>query len=144
MIMTVHNYRPRQFHRTLNGENPSRGHRDMGSASLAAAHQPAARTVMTIPLQPRGLRGKKAKKLNTKYMYRKNKQSTKQKNNKVQEPMKINEVICNDCYLLFSIPLSCKQWTIVSTSITLLVLNVQLGKRHQSNKCPTKHQVFNP
>ena len=41
MTMTVHNYRPRQFHRTLNGENPSRGYRDMGSASLAAA-RPAA------------------------------------------------------------------------------------------------------
>ena len=32
MTMTVHNYRPRQFHRTSNGENPSRGYRDMGSA----------------------------------------------------------------------------------------------------------------
>ena len=38
MTMTVHNYRPRQFHRTSNGENPSSGYRDMGSASLAAAH----------------------------------------------------------------------------------------------------------
>ena len=37
MTMTVHNYRPRQFHRTSNGENPSSGYRDMGSASLAAA-----------------------------------------------------------------------------------------------------------
>ena len=62
IIMTVHNYRPRQFHRTSNGENPSRGYRDMGSASLAAARPPArlpARTVTTIPLQPKGLRGKK-------------------------------------------------------------------------------------
>ena len=42
MTMTVHNYRPRQFHRTSNGENPSSGYRDMGSASLAAA-RPAAR-----------------------------------------------------------------------------------------------------
>ena len=42
MNMTVHNYRPRQFHRTSNGENPSSGYRDMGSASLAAA-RPAAR-----------------------------------------------------------------------------------------------------
>ena len=57
MTMTVHNYRPRHFHRTSNGENPSRGYRDMGSASLAAARPPA-RTVMTIPLQPGGLRGK--------------------------------------------------------------------------------------
>ena len=57
MSMTVHNYRPRQFHRTSNGENPSSGYRDMGSASLAAARPPA-RTVTTIPLQPGGLRGK--------------------------------------------------------------------------------------
>ena len=45
MTMTVHTYRPRQFHRTSNGENPSSGYRDMGSASLAAArpatHSPA-------------------------------------------------------------------------------------------------------
>ena len=41
MTMTVHTYRPRQFHRTSNGENPSSGYRDMGSASLAAARQPA-------------------------------------------------------------------------------------------------------
>ena len=58
MSMTVHNYRPRQFHRTSNGENPSSGYRDMGSASLAAARPPA-RTVTTIPLQPGGLRGNK-------------------------------------------------------------------------------------
>ena len=63
--MTVHNYRPRQFHRTSIGENPSSGYRDMGSASLAAAcpaarspTRPPARTVTTIPLQPGGLRGK--------------------------------------------------------------------------------------
>ena len=62
MTMTVHNYRPRQFHRTSNVENPSRGYRDMGSASLAAARpaaRPPAQTVTTIPLQPGGLRGKK-------------------------------------------------------------------------------------
>ena len=41
MTMTVHNYRPRQFYRTSNGENPSSGYRDMGSASLAAARPPA-------------------------------------------------------------------------------------------------------
>ena len=35
-ILSIHNYRPRQFHRTLNHENPSSGYRDMGSASLAA------------------------------------------------------------------------------------------------------------
>ena len=69
ITMTVHNYRPRQFHRTSNGENPSSGYRDMGSASLAAARpaarpptrppaRPPARTVTTIPLQPEGLRGK--------------------------------------------------------------------------------------
>ena len=40
MTMTVHTYRPRQFHRTSNGENPSSGYRDMGSASLAAAWPP--------------------------------------------------------------------------------------------------------
>ena len=57
IIMTVHNYRHRQFHRTSNGENLSSGYRDMGSASLAAARPPA-RTVTTIPLQPEGLRGK--------------------------------------------------------------------------------------
>ena len=62
MTMTVHTYRPRQFHRTSNGENPSSGYRAMGSASLAAARPPArppARPVTTIPLQPGGLRGKK-------------------------------------------------------------------------------------
>ena len=42
MNMKVHNYRPRQFHRTSNGENPSSGYRDMCSASLAAA-RPTAR-----------------------------------------------------------------------------------------------------
>ena len=40
MTMAVHNYRPRQFHRTSNGEIPSSGYRDMGSASLAATHPP--------------------------------------------------------------------------------------------------------
>ena len=58
MTMTVHNKRPRQFHRTSNGENPSSGYRDMYSANLAAARPPA-RAVTTIPLQPGGLRGKK-------------------------------------------------------------------------------------
>ena len=80
MSMTVHNYRPRKFHRTSNGENPSSGYRDMGSASLAAARptarppyrqsarppaRPPARTVTTIPLQPGGLRGKKGIKKRT-------------------------------------------------------------------------------
>ena len=65
MTMTVHTYRPRQFHRTSNEENPSSGYRDMGSASLAAA-RPAARTVTTIPLQPGGLRGKKPNNANCK------------------------------------------------------------------------------
>ena len=40
MTMTVHNYRPRQFYRTLNWENPSSGYRDMSSGSLAAARPP--------------------------------------------------------------------------------------------------------
>ena len=43
MTMAVHNYRPRQFHKTSNEENPSIGYRDMGSASLAAARQAARR-----------------------------------------------------------------------------------------------------
>ena len=42
MTMTVHNYRPRQFHRSSNGENPSCGYRDMGSSNLAA-DRPTAR-----------------------------------------------------------------------------------------------------
>ena len=41
ITMTVHNYRHIQFHRTSNGENPSTGYRDMGSANLAAARLPA-------------------------------------------------------------------------------------------------------
>ena len=41
MTMTVHNYRPRHFHKTSNGENPPSGYRDMGSPSLAAACPPA-------------------------------------------------------------------------------------------------------
>ena len=49
MSMTVHNYRPRQFHRTSIGENPLSGYRDMGSASLAAA-RPTARP----PVRPLG------------------------------------------------------------------------------------------
>ena len=53
MTMTVHNYRPRQFHRTSNGENPLRGYRDMGSASLAAA-RPAARPPTHPPARPPG------------------------------------------------------------------------------------------
>ena len=51
IIMTVHNYRPRQFHRTSNGENPSSGYRDMGPASLAAA-RPAARPPAHPPTRP--------------------------------------------------------------------------------------------
>ena len=51
ITMTVHNNRPRQFHRTSNGENPSSGYRDMGSASLAAA-RPAARPPAHPPAHP--------------------------------------------------------------------------------------------
>ena len=40
ITMTVHNYRPKEIHRTSNGENPSSGYRDMGSVSLAAARPP--------------------------------------------------------------------------------------------------------
>ena len=57
MSMTVHNYRPRQFHRTSNGENPSSGYRDMGSASLAAARptaRPTARQSARPPVRPPG------------------------------------------------------------------------------------------
>ena len=57
MSMTVHNYRPRQFHRTSNGENPSSGYRDMGSASLAAARptaRPPARQSARPPARPPG------------------------------------------------------------------------------------------
>ena len=50
MTMTVHNYRPRQFHRTSNGENPSSSYRDMGSTSLAAACPPRGHP----PKHPRG------------------------------------------------------------------------------------------
>ena len=32
MTMMLHDYRSRQFYRTLNGINPSSGFRDMGSA----------------------------------------------------------------------------------------------------------------
>ena len=53
MSMTVHNYRHRQFHRTSNGENPSSGYRDMGSASLAAA-RPTARPPVRPPARPPG------------------------------------------------------------------------------------------
>ena len=62
MTMTVHYYRPRQFHRTYIGENPSSRYRDIGSACLAAAllaASPPAQTVTTIALQPERLRGKK-------------------------------------------------------------------------------------
>ena len=64
MIMTMHNYRPRKFHRTLNGENPWSRYRNMGSASLAATRPPAW-TLTTIPLQPKGLRVKKMISLGT-------------------------------------------------------------------------------
>ena len=40
MTMTVHNFRPRQFHRTSNRDNPSSGYRDMGSENLAATPLP--------------------------------------------------------------------------------------------------------
>ena len=57
MSMTVHNYRPRQFHRTSNRENPSSGYRDMGSTSLAAARptaHPPARQSARPPARPPG------------------------------------------------------------------------------------------
>ena len=58
LAMTLHKFRSRQVHRTSNGVNPSNGFRVMGSARSAA--RPPARIVMTIPLQPGGLRGKKS------------------------------------------------------------------------------------
>ena len=61
ITMTVHNYRPRQFHRTSNGENPSSGYRDMGSASMAAARPPGcpnARPPRPWRQYPSRLRGK--------------------------------------------------------------------------------------
>ena len=57
ITITVHSYRTRQFHRTSNGENPSSGYRDMGSANLAEARPPARTVTTTIPLQPEGLMG---------------------------------------------------------------------------------------
>ena len=68
MSMTVHNYRPRQFHRTSNGENPSSGYRDMGSASLAAA-RPTARPPgpwRQYPSSPEGWGVKMHLKMSTK------------------------------------------------------------------------------
>ena len=41
MTITVHNYRPRKFHRTSSRENLSSSYRDMGSTNLAAACPPA-------------------------------------------------------------------------------------------------------
>ena len=60
MTMTVPNYSIRQFHRTSNGENPSSGYRDMGSASLAAARLAAHpdRDDNTPPARIGVLRGK--------------------------------------------------------------------------------------
>ena len=56
MTITVHNYRPRQFHRTSNGENLSSGYRDMGSTSLAAARPAAHRPEpwRQYPSSPKG------------------------------------------------------------------------------------------
>ena len=61
MTMTVHIYRPRQFHRTSNGENPSSGYRDMSSASLAAARPPE--PWRQYPSSPKGW-GVKSMKIN--------------------------------------------------------------------------------
>ena len=71
MIITVHNYASRQFDRASNGETLWSGYRDMVYASLAAA-RPAG-TVTTIPLQPKGLRGKmtlRNRNRNTGYAYK--------------------------------------------------------------------------
>ena len=37
MTLMLHNYRSRQFHRTLNGINPSSGSKDMGSAKSGSS-----------------------------------------------------------------------------------------------------------
>ena len=52
----MHNYRPRQFHKTWNGENPSSGCNDMVSANLAAAC-PAARPPGPWRQYPSSLKG---------------------------------------------------------------------------------------
>ena len=51
MTITVHNYRPRQFHRTSNHENPSSGYRDIGSPNLVAARPPE---LWQYPSSPEG------------------------------------------------------------------------------------------
>ena len=72
-VMTVHNKRPKQFHRTSNGENPPSGYRDMGSASLAAARPTARRDDDDNTLQPGGLRGNKTLPLLNRGKYKTNK-----------------------------------------------------------------------
>ena len=74
MSITVHNYRPRQFHRTSNGENPSSGYRDMGSASLAAA-RPTARPPgpwRQYPSSPEGwgVKSRRKQKFNSYRLYK--------------------------------------------------------------------------
>ena len=66
MTMTVHNYRPRQFHRTLNGETRQAVTEIWVPQVWQPPTRPPAWTVTTIPLQPWGLRGKKELKKNNK------------------------------------------------------------------------------
>ena len=59
MIMTLQNFRSRQFHRTSNGKNPPSDFRNMHSAKIwQLPDRPTARTVAIIPHQHEGLRGK--------------------------------------------------------------------------------------
>ena len=57
-INTLHNYRSKPFHRTLNGENPSSGFRVMGSVKSGTSRaRPRARSGKIIPVHPEVLRG---------------------------------------------------------------------------------------
>ena len=62
MTRPVHNYRPRQFHRTSNGENPQAVTEIWVPQVWQPPACPPARTVK-IPLQPEGLRVNKTWKL---------------------------------------------------------------------------------
>ena len=73
MTMTVYTYRPRQFDRTSNGENPSSGYRDMGSASLAAARPPG--TWRQYPSSPEGWWVKTGLRLSNLQTYQKTRQT---------------------------------------------------------------------
>ena len=50
MTMTVHNCRPRQFHRTSNGENPSSGYRERYGFRKFGSRPPAHRPARTVTI----------------------------------------------------------------------------------------------